>query len=265
MFTLNSADLDALLALFLFPFARIAAWLFFDPLLGNRAAPMSTRLAVALVLTMAVAPILSNAMSATTQISLMSGDGLLVLLQQIAVGAALGFSLRIVFAALEFAGQLMGLQMGLSFATLFDPINGAQTPVISQFLVLSAALILFAFNGHHVVIGALAQSFADIPVGAGLGAPGFATMVQWGGAIFMTGLHIALPVTAALLATNLTIGMMTRASPQLNIFAVGFPLTLGAGFLVLYFTVVYLPASLERLWGQALGTGIKAMGAVTGQ
>lgn len=261
MFSLNSADLDGLLALFLFPFTRIAAWMFFDPLMGNRAAPMMTRLAVALVLTVAVAPILPN----TQQISLMSGDGLLVLLQQIAIGAALGFCLRIVFAAVEFAGQIMGLQMGLSFATLFDPINGAQTPVISQFLVLTSALLLFAFNGHHVVIGALAQSFVDVPVGATLGASGFMGIVQWGGILFMTGLHIALPVTAALLATNLTIGMMTRAAPQLNIFAVGFPLTLGAGFLVLYFTLVYLPASLEQLWGRGLSTGIKAMSGVAGQ
>jgi flagellar biosynthetic protein FliR len=260
MFTLNSADLDAFWAMFLFPFARIAAWLYFDPLMGNRAAPMMTRLAVALVLTMAVAPILPNA----REISLMSGDGLLVLLQQIAVGAALGFCLRIVFAAVEFAGQIMGLQMGLSFATLFDPINGAQTPVISQFLVLTSALLLFAFNGHHVVIGALAQSFVDVPVGVGPGASGFLGVVQWGSALFMTGLHIALPVTAALLATNLTIGMMTRAAPQLNIFAVGFPLTLGMGFLVLYFTLVYLPVSLEQLWGRALFIGTRAMGGVAG-
>jgi flagellar biosynthetic protein FliR len=261
MYTLSSADLDALLALFLFPFARIAAWLYFDPLMGNQAAPMTTRLAVALVLTVAVAPILPNA----PQLSLMSSDGLLVLLQQIAVGAALGFCLRIVFASVEFAGQIMGLQMGLSFATLFDPINGAQTPVISQFLVLTSALILLAFNGHHVVISALSQSFVDIPIGVGLGAAGFSGIAQWAGFLFMTGLHIALPVTAALLATNLTIGMMTRAAPQLNIFAVGFPLTLGAGFLVLYFTVVYLPATLEQLWGRALSTGMKAMAGVAGQ
>ncbi|HNQ05104.1 MAG TPA: flagellar biosynthetic protein FliR [Thiobacillaceae bacterium] len=261
MLSLSSADLDAFLAMFLFPFARIAAWLFFDPLLGNRAAPRTVRLAMALVLTVAVAPVLPD----VGQVSLMSAHGLLVLLQQIAVGTALGFALRIVFAAVEFAGQLMSLQMGLSFATLFDPIHGAQTPVIAQFLTIASALVLFAFNGHHVVIAALAQSFVDIPVGAGLGAPGFADLARWGGTLFMTGLHLALPVTAALLATNLSIGMMTRAAPQLNIFAVGFPLTLGAGFLVLYFTVVYLPASLERLWGQALSTGIRAMGAVGGQ
>lgn len=261
MLTLNSADLDALLALFLFPFVRIASWLFFDPLLGNRAAPVTTRLALALVLTMAIAPILPL----TPSVSLTSGEGLLVLLQQIAIGSALGFALRIVFAVLEFSGQFMGLQMGLSMATLYDPINGAQTPVVSQLVVMGAALMLFAMNGHHLVVGALAQSFVDIPVGATLSAAGFVGLAQWGGAIFMTGLHIALPVTAALLATNLTIGMMTRAAPQLNIFAIGFPLTLGVGFLVLYLTLAYLPVILEQLWGRALSVGVNAMMGVAGQ
>lgn len=260
MLTLNSADLEAWLALFLYPFVRIAAWLFFDPMLGNRAAPVSARLVLALVLTLAVAPILPS----PQPVALTSPDGLLVLLQQIAIGTALGFSLRIVFAAVEFAGQLMALQMGLSFATLFDPVNGAQTPVISQFLVLASVLILFAMNGHHIIIDALAQSFIDIPIGAGLGSAGFAMLVHWGGAIFMTGLHIALPVTAALLVTNLTIGMMTRASPQLNIFAVGFPLTLAVGFVVLYLTLVYLPMILEHFWAAALAVGMRAMQGMAG-
>ncbi len=261
MLTLSSTDLDALLVLFFYPFVRILAWLMFDPLLGNRAAPMRVRVVLALALTMAVAPILPPA----PQVALVSGDGLLILLQQIAIGAVLGFSLRIVFAMVEVAGQFMGMQMGLSFATLFDPINGAQTPVASQFLVLTTVLILFAFNGHHLVIEALARSFVEIPVGTTIAASGFVVVAHWAGAMFSTGLHIALPVTAALLATNLTIGMMSRAAPQLNIFAVGFPLTLGAGFLVLYFTLAYLPAQLDRIWLQALEAGMGAMRGVGGQ
>lgn len=260
MLTLSSADLDGLLALFLFPFVRILAWLSFDPLLGNRSTPVSIRVALALVLAVAIAPILPP----VAKVPLASGDGLLILLQQIAIGAALGFTLRLLFAAVELAGQFMGLQMGLSFATLFDPVNGAQTPVVAQFMVLTTALILFAFNGHHLVIGALAQSFVDIPVSAGLSGAGFATVVNWAGTMFSTGLHIALPVTAALLAANLAIGMMTRASPQLNIFAVGFPLTLGAGFAVLYFTLAYLPARLDQLWLKALQAGVGAMAGVAG-
>lgn len=249
-----------MLALFLFPFVRVLAWLSFDPLLGNRSAPVSVRVALALVLTVAIVPILPP----INPVPLVSGDGILILLQQIAIGAALGFTLRILFASVELAGQFMGLQMGLSFATLFDPINGAQTPVVAQFLVLSTALILFAFNGHHLVIGALAQSFEEIPVSASLSSAGFAMVANWAGTLFSTGLHIALPVTAALLATNLAIGMMTRASPQLNIFAVGFPLTLGAGFLVLYFALAYLPASIEQLLLKTLEAGASAMNGMAG-
>jgi len=261
MLTLSSTDLDAMLALFFFPLVRILAWLSFDPLLGNRTVPIRIRVVLGFVLTLAIAPILPSA----PQVALVSGEGLLTLLQQIAIGAVLGISLRIVFAIVEVAGSFMGMQMGLSFATLFDPINGAQTPVISQFLVLTTTLILFAFNGHHLVIAALAQSFVDVPVGTTLAAPGFAAVVHWGGVMFSAGLHIALPVTAALLATNLTIGMMSRAAPQLNIFAIGFPLTLGAGFLVLYLTLAYLPAQLDRIWLQALEAGVSAMRGVGGQ
>jgi flagellar biosynthetic protein FliR len=260
MFTLSSADLDTMLALFFFPFVRILAWLSFDPLLGNKAVPTRVRVALAMVLAMVVTPMLP----VETPLRLASGDGVLILLQQIAIGAALGFALRIVFTAVEYAGQLMGLQMGLSFATLFDPVNGAQTQVVAQLLVLSTALILFAFNGHHLVIIALVQSFQDIPIGATLSVDGFSMLAHWGAVLFEVGLHISLPVTAALLATNLTIGMMSRASPQLNIFAIGFPLTLGVGFLVLYLSLAYLPARLEEFWLRAVKLGADAMRGVAG-
>jgi flagellar biosynthetic protein FliR len=261
MFTLNSADLDMLLALFFFPFVRVLAWLSFDPLLGNRSIPNSVRVGLALVLAVAMAPLLPQPQA----MALMSGDGIVILLQQIAIGVALGFSLRIVVAALEMSGQFMGLQMGLSFATLFDPVNGAQTPVMGQFLVMTAVLMLFAMNGHHLILTTLAQSFVEVPIGAQLSSQGFLMLVQWAGVIFSTGLHIALPVTAALLATNLAIGMMTRAAPQLNIFAVGFPLTLGAGFLVFYLTMAYLPGLTEQLWMRATDMGAAIMAALAGR
>lgn len=261
MLTLSSVELEGLLALFLFPLVRILAWLSFDPLLGNRAAPARVRLVLGVALAVAIVPVLPP----VERVPLLSADGIVVLLQQIAIGAALGFTLRIVFAAIELAGQFMGLQMGLSFATLFDPVNGAQTPALAQFLVLTSALLLFAFNGHHLVIAALVQSFHDVPVSASLSGAGFAMLAEWAGTLFRTALHIALPVTAALLATNLAIGMMTRASPQLNIFAVGFPLTLGAGFVVLYFTLVYLPARLDQLWSLAMQVAAGAMAGVAGR
>jgi len=255
MLTVSSADWNLIMALFFFPFVRILAWLAIDPLLGNRSAPNSVRVGLAVVLAVVIVPTLPP----PPAVPLVSAEGLLILLQQIAIGLALGFAMRIVFAAVEFAGQFMGLQMGLSMASLYDPVNGAQTPVVGQFLVVTSALALFAMNGHHQIIAALWQSFHDVPVAlATPSGQGFLTLVSWGGTIFKTGLHIALPVTAALLTANLAIGMMTRAAPQLNIFAVGFPITIGAGFLVLYFSIIYLPPFLERFWIEALEAGIAA-------
>lgn len=255
MIAINSAQLELWLATFLFPLVRILAWLSTDPLLGNRAAPVSVRVALGFVLTVAIAPTLPP----PPAVPLLSGEGLLILAQQLVIGVSLGFMLRLLFAAMEFAGQFMGLQMGLSFATLIDPINGAQTPVVAQFMVLSTALILFAFDAHHLILEALVESFRSLPVAAtALSSYDFAAIVRWGGVIFSLGLKIALPVTAALLSTNLAIGMMTRAAPQLNIFAVGFPLTLAAGFIVLYFSLAYLPQTLEHIWLDA----VQALAAV---
>lgn len=248
MIPITSDQIELYLAAFLFPLVRILAWLSADPLLGNRSAPVSVRVALGFMLTVAIAP----ALPPPPQVALLSGEGVLILAQQVVIGISLGFMLRIVFAAVEFAGQFMGLQMGLSFASLIDPVNGAQTPVVAQFMVLTTALILFAFNGHHLILEALVESFRSLPIAAvPLSAYDFGAIVRWGAVIFSLGLQIALPVTAALLSTNLAIGMMTRAAPQLNIFAVGFPLTLTAGFIVLYFSLVYLPQTLERVWLEA--------------
>lgn len=256
MLTLSSTDWNAWMGLFLFPFVRILAWLMADPLLGNRVVPTQVRVGLAMLLAIAVAPTLP----AQPSVELVSGDGLLLLMQQIAIGVALGFAVRIVFAAMELAGQFLGLQMGLSFATLFDPVNGAQTPVLAQLLSIMTVLLLLAFNGHHLIIMALWNSFDAIPiVPGGFSARGFMMLVDWGGAIFSSGLHIALPVSAALLAANLTIGMMTRAAPQLNIFAVGFPITLGVGFVVLYLSIVYMPSFLESFFLRAVSVGSAAM------
>jgi flagellar biosynthetic protein FliR len=261
MITFGSADWNQWMALYFYPFVRILAWLAVDPLLGNRSAPNSIRLALAVVLAVVVAPTLP----ATPSVPIVSGVGLLVLLQQIAVGLAIGFALRIVFAAVELAGQFIGIQMGLSMASLYDPVNGAQTPVLGQFLTVTTALVLFSIDGHHQVIAALWNSFRDVPIAATpLAAGGFLTLVDWAGTIFSTGLHIALPITAALLAANLALGMMTRAAPQLNIFSVGFPITLGAGFMTLYFAIVYLPAYVGRFWREAIEAGIAATRALVG-
>jgi flagellar biosynthetic protein FliR len=258
MFTLSTLDWNAWMGVFFYPFVRILAWLMTDPLLGNRLVPARVRVGLAFMMSVAIAPTLP----ALPHVPLVSGEGLLILMQQILIGAALGFSIRIFFAAVEFAGQFLGLQMGLSFAALFDPINGAQTPVVAQLLTLMTALILFAFNGHHQIIIALWESFQAAPIATGpFSGRGFMVLLEWAGAIFISGLHLALPVATALLAANLSIGMMTRAAPQLNIFAIGFPITIGAGVLVLYLSLVFFPNFLDQFFLRAISAGGAAMRA----
>jgi flagellar biosynthetic protein FliR len=159
----------------------------------------------------------------------------------------------------DVAGEIAGLQMGLGFASFFDPQHGAHTLVVAQFLGLLATLIFLGIDGHLMLLSALAESFRLLPVGAGapLEWPAIASL---GGGIFVTGLMIALPVVVALLLTNIALGILTRAAPQLNLFAVGFPVTILAGWIVL---ALSLPM-LAPLFTQAFEAGLRAMLAVLG-
>jgi flagellar biosynthetic protein FliR len=255
--TFTSAQLEAWLALFFWPFTRIMAWIMVDPVFGNRAVPVRIKVFTAFLLTLVLAPLLPPLPPASPA----SAEGLLILVQQFLIGVTLGFVMRVVFAAIEMAGHMTGLQMGLGFATFFDPQNAAQTPVVAQFLTLFTVLVLLAVNGHLLLIHALAESFRTLPVGVdGVAPEGMKELVEWGGEIFRTGVLLSLPVIAALLITNLAIGVMTRAAPQLNIFAVGFPLTLAAGFVVLYLALSHFVPVLMRLLDQAMHTSSAILG-----
>lgn len=234
MITISSAELDALLAAFIWPFSRILALIASTPVLGNPSTPRQIKVGLAIMLTLVVAPSLGP----MPVIDPGSAEGLLILSQQVIIGLAMGFAIRIVFVAIDMAGELIGLQMGLGFATFFDPQNSGQTPVIARFIGIIATLAFLATDGHLQVISQLVQSFSTLPVGPhGISASGFQALAQWGREIFHTGLRLSLPVVAALLIANLALGILTRAAPQLNIFAVGFPVTLSIGLLMLAVTI----------------------------
>ena len=177
-----------------------------------------------------------------------SGLGFIILLQQLLIGIAIGFVMRIVFVAVEMAGELIGLQMGLGFAIFFDPQNSGQIDIIGRFLGVIASLAFLAMNGHLMVLALISQSFSTLPVGvSGVNELTFQTLANWGQEIFRSGLQLSLPVLTALLITNLALGILTRAAPQLNIFAVGFPLTLSIGLFVLALSMPFYAPILERL------------------
>lgn len=244
MISITSAQLSAWLGLFVWPFVRILALLSTDPIFGNRAVPFRIKLALAIMITVVVSPTLDP----MPNIDPGSPAGLLILMQQIIIGIAMGLAMRIAFVAVEMAGHLIGLQMGLGFATVFDPQHSAQVPVVAQFLGIFSILVFFSINGHLMIITALVDSFHTVPVGASsLSNEAWRTLAMWGAEIFRAGIWLSLPVVAALLITNMAIGIMTRAAPQLNIFAVGFPLTLMVGFALLYLTIPLIMPLLERV------------------
>lgn len=249
MLSITSAQLNAWIAAFIWPLFRIAALIASSPVLGNPGFPRRAKIGLALAITIVVAP----ALPPMPQVEPGSAAGLLILGQQMLIGLALGFAMRIVFVAVETAGNIAGLQMGLGFATFFDPVNAAQVPVLGQFLGVLFTLVFLVLNGHLLMIETLAESFRVLPVAAQPpAAVSLRALAGWGGEIFRAGVLLSLPVIAALLITNLAIGIMTRAAPQLNIFAVGFPLTLAAGFFVLILTLPYLAPLLERLMHDGL-------------
>ena len=262
MISFSSAQLDAWLAIFMFPLARILALLVTAPVFNNAGLPTQTRLVIGLAIGFALAP----ALPPMPPIPPGSWLGIIVLAQQMLIGVVLGFTLRITFSAVDMAGELIGLQMGLSFATFYDPQTSAQTPVVSEFLGLLMLLLFLAMNGHLLTLSVLVESFKLLPVSATpFAAPGLAALLSWSATLFSAGLMLALPLIAALLIANLALGVLARVAPALNIFAVGFPVTIIAGFSVLLLSLPYFGAALERLYDRgfdALAGVIRAGGGL---
>jgi flagellar biosynthetic protein FliR len=173
-----------------------------------------------------------------------------MLAYELAIGVAVGFLMRLVFAAIELAADVIGMQMGLGFAQFYDVQAAAAVPVLGRFFGLAATLVFLAINGHLLLLSVLVDTFTSIPVGGGVSDTFWRTLASWGGHMLYSALSLALPVIAALLITNLALGVLSRAAPQLNIFAVGFPVTLMVGFIAALFSISYLLPIFENLVGQ---------------
>ena len=248
MITVTSAQLDAWLTMLLWPLTRVLAVLAAAPVLGQTRIPVRIRIGLAIGITLVLAPTLPT----PPAIAPTSAAGMLILATQLVIGLAIGFVLRLVFTAVEMAGDLIGLQMGLGFAMFYDPANVQHTPIIGQFMGLLATLAFLAINGHLMVISALADSFRALPIAASpLGANLFEALSRHGAIVFVAGLQLALPLIVTMLVVNLALGVLTRAAPQLNIFAVGFPLTIAIGFGALILTLPYFGPLFERTLDQA--------------
>jgi flagellar biosynthetic protein FliR len=257
---LVTLDLDRIvngLHAYAWPFLRVTGLMLTAPVLGARLVPRRVKMVLAIALTLAIAP----AVPAAPRIEPFSAFALLTAAQQLLIGVAIGFCVQVTFDALQLAGQAISMTMGLGFATLIDPSRGEQNTVVGQFFVILGLLIYLSLGVHWVVIGVLADSFRTMPPGTdGLGSEGLAVLVAWGGKIFEAGILIALPAVVGLLVVNLALGVVSRAAPQLNLFAVGFPVSMAVGFLMLILTLPSLRAGFERLLLEAVGTATSVVG-----
>jgi flagellar biosynthetic protein FliR len=250
MLTITSTQIDAWLAGFMFPLARILAMIASSPIFGNKQVTTRVKIGFSVILTIIIAPTIG----VMPTVAIGSGQGLLIMIQQIIIGIAMGFTMRMIFSAVEMAGELSGLQMGLGFASFYDPINANHSAIIAQWLGMIAALAFLSMNGHLYMLSGLAESFQTLPMGNMMSNQGFYSVANWGSSIFAYALQISLPILAALLITNIALGILTRAAPQLNLFAVGFPITLVIGFFVLALSMPYFSPLLDRLIQEGLGT-----------
>jgi flagellar biosynthesis protein FliR len=248
MVNFTEAQLLAWVSPLLWPFLRALALLSALPVLGQRIVPVRIRIALAFFVALAAQASLPE----TSTPALDSPAALMLVAQQVLIGVSLGFAVRVVFAAVEFAGEAVGLQMGLNFASFFDPTTAAQTTTSGRLFGSMVALLFIVVNGHLAIIATLVQSFQSFPVDAEPFA--FLRQMQayrWGAEIFMLGLWIALPMMGMLLFVNIVLGVISRVAPQINVFAVGFPVTLGVGLLGMLLTLPLMQApftmALERM------------------
>ena len=244
MISVTAAQLDAWVAALMFPLARILGLIAAAPFFSNRAMSARIRLVAGLTIGMAVIPALPPLPAIPTD----SWFALGVLAHQALIGIAIGFTIRILFAAVDLAGEMIGLQMGLSFAVFFSPQTGGQSSVVAEFLNLLTLLVFLAMNGHLMLIKILVMSFEWLPIGEATAQQAWLVVVRHASVMFAVGVLIALPLVAALLITNVALGVLTRAAPQLNLFAVGFPVTLSIGFLVLFISLSLMAPVFQTLF-----------------
>ncbi len=216
---------------YIWPFVRIGAFLMVMPLVSSSCVPVRVRLLLAVALTIVVAPIVPP--TATQEV--LSAAGLVTVIQEIGIGVVLGFLVQLVFDAIALGGQVIGMSMGLGFAVFLDRARGINIPVLGQLFMMLGMLVFLSLDGHLAVIELLARSFRAWPIAeSGISPQILSELLSWTRQLFVFALKISLPAITAILVVNLSFGIMSRAAPTLNLFAVGFPVAMLLGFAVIF-------------------------------
>ena len=233
--------IDSLTSYF-WPFIRVAAFVMVMPVIGGSFVPARVRILLAVALTFVIAPIVPT--PATPPVSL---TGFLILLREMAVGVIMGFAVQLVFDAIVLGGQVIAMSMGLGFAVFLDQARGVNIPVLGQLFLMLGMLVFLSLDGHLAMIQLIADSFQLLPIAPkSFAGNTLETFVFWSAMVFTVALKIALPAITALLVVNLSFGVMSRAAPTLNLFAVGFPVAMLLGFVVILLNMESLQQNIAQ-------------------
>lgn len=246
MIFFDSTQLAGWLSMYFWPLLRILALISTAPITSEKQVPKKVKLGLGLMITFLIAPGLPP-----IDVPMFSSGALWLAAQQIIIGTALGLTMQLAFAAVRMAGEIIGLQMGISFATFFDPSNRLNTPILAQILNLLAVLLFLSFNGHLWLISLLSDSFHTLPIRSHpLNGNGFMALAKGGSIIFSGGLMLSLPIVTLLLTLNMALGLLNRVTPQLSVFVIGFPLTLSIGILSMGLMMPMVAPFCEHLFSE---------------
>ncbi len=259
MLTFDSAQLTVWLSHYFWPLLRILALISTAPIFSEKQISKKVKIGLGGLIVILIAPTLP-----ASNIPIFSAAGLWLAIQQILIGIALGLTMQFAFAAVRLAGEVIGMQMGLSFATFFDPSGGPNMPVLARLLNLLAMLLFLSFDGHLWLISLLADSFHTLPIQTQpLNGNGFLVLTQVGSLIFINGMMLALPLICLLLTLNMALGLLNRMTPQLSVFVIGFPVTMTFGIMTLGMMMPMLAPFCEHLFGEIFGRLAAVIGGMT--
>jgi flagellar biosynthetic protein FliR len=243
MFEMTDTQIAQFVGSFFFPLVRITAFLLAAPIFGTKIVTARVRVVLGVMTTIIVAPLLPPG----PQYEALSLTVIIIIAQQILIGVALAFIFQVVFQVFVLAGQFIAMSMGLGFASMNDPANGVQVTIVSQFYLLTTTLLFLSVNGHLVLIQIIIDSFTVMPISTiGFLPSDYYKIIGLGGWMFASAFSIALPILTSLLVVNIAFGVMSRSAPQINVFVVGFPMTLIFGLFVMWLGFdAFLPAFRE--------------------
>ncbi|MCL1076644.1 flagellar type III secretion system protein FliR [Parashewanella spongiae] len=244
------STINQTIAGYMWPLFRISSMLMVMAIFGANTTPARVRLLLSVAITIAIAPILPP----MPNTELFSLPAVFITAQQILIGVAMGFVSLMLMNTFVLTGQIIGMQTSLGFASMVDPGSGQQVPAVGNFFLILSTFIFLAVDGHLLMLKMLIASFETIPVSEnGINIANYRAMAYWGSYMFGAALTMSISAILALLLINLSFGVMTRAAPQLNIFSIGFPITMLSGLLILWLTLTPIMAHFGEVWNSAQG------------